>query len=204
MAPHPKSMPAPGSNNFTQFVNTTTTATTTTALPMLAQIHSEGKNVDKSKIGTTELIFCYGFLAIVFGAFISLLLIDVWRKHGPKRDPNERSFIMKRVDKAHEKYFICKDHFNRLFIGRKNVGNVDHAVARDFDSQAIIDRLAAKPASAETGTVAETTEEKNNGPMEGVEITVTPLDLPFLVNTDVEDVNVKDANAGNEKAAAGL
>jgi hypothetical protein len=209
MAAYSEPMSAPGSlSNFTQFINTTT------ATPMIVPIRP-GK---ETKEGKTELIFCWGFLAIVFIAFASLLAIDVYHKHGPERDANERSFIMKRFDKAHEKYYICKDNFNRLFIWRKkNVGDVEHAVARDFDSQTIIDRLAAKPASAEAATLTENTAGKTGRLMERVAVTVTPLDMSFLEHNTVEDaavesitfedatvenIIVEDANAGYDKAAS--
>ncbi|KAL7927070.1 hypothetical protein ACQKWADRAFT_279443 [Trichoderma austrokoningii] len=166
---------------------------------------------DQTPEGPTELGFSYAFLGAVGIAFIVLILVDVWMKHGPKSAPGERSWFKVKFDKAKGRYFVCKDTFNRLFISDKRrleEANKKAKAQKVFDSQKIIDRLAAKPATEKAPSMVEETEEKNVGPMAGIEVKVTPLDMPFLrdgaaADTFAETV-AKDGTPKTDDGAPGL
>ncbi|EHK40081.1 uncharacterized protein TrAtP1_006126 [Trichoderma atroviride] len=165
---------------------------------------------DKTPEGPTELGFSYAFLAAVGVAFVVLICVDVYAKHGPKPTPGERVWYKRKFDKAKGGYYVCKDTLNRLFVRKKQRLDLENAVAtqRTFDSQKIIDRLAAKPAAEKAPTMVEgaEAEEKSAGPMAGIEVRVTPLDMPFLrdgaaVDTAVKDGTPKSDDAGGSGAA---
>ncbi|KAL7796786.1 hypothetical protein V8C37DRAFT_400138 [Trichoderma ceciliae] len=193
MAAFSRPMIVPGSlGNVTQFVNTTALPLETLVRPL-----HEGKQ----KEDKTDLIFAYAIIGAIFAAFFGIVLADLCRKHMPKRDPNHRSLVMKGVDKVHEK-LVASSHnsFARLFTKKKSRGSdIESAAAKDLDSQAIIDRLAAKPAGTEAALSAASDEGKSVGPMASIEVTVTPLKLPFLDRAKVEN-----ANADHDRAVVGL
>lgn len=164
--------------------------------------------LEKSEEGLTELGFSYAFLAAIGIAFIVLIFTDVYIKHGPKPTPGKRAWYKRKFDKAKGGYYVCKDTFNKLFVKRKGGFDLERAgeAPKTFDSQKIIDRLAAKPATDKAPTMVENAEGKNTGPMAGIEVKVTPLDMPFLMddaveNTAAKDKAVKGDNAGGDGAA---
>lgn len=167
--------------------------------------------LDRSPEGLTELGFSYAFLAVVGIVFVVLILVDIYVKHGPKPTPGKRVWYKRKFDKAKGGYYVFKDTFNRLFVRRKKRLDVESAEAapKTFDSEKIIDRLAAKPATDKAPTMVGNTEEKITGPMAGIEVRVTPLDMPFLrdgaaADTAAKDGTPKSDNAGSDGAAAGF
>ncbi|KAK1254672.1 hypothetical protein MKX08_008667 [Trichoderma sp. CBMAI-0020] len=164
---------------------------------------------DKTPEGPTELGFSYAFLAAVGVVFVVLICADVYIKHGPKPAPGERVWYKRKFDKAKGGFYVCKDTFNRLFVRNKQRLDLENAAAtqRTFDSQKIIDRLAAKPAAEKAPTLVEDTEAENiTGPMAGIEVKVTPLDMPFLrddaaTDTAAKNVTPKSDDAGSSGAA---
>lgn len=164
--------------------------------------------LEKSEEGPTELGFSYAFLAAIGLAFIALILADVYIKHGPKPTPGKRVWYKRKFDKAKGGYYVCKDTFNKLLVKRKR--RLDHeraeAAPKIFDSQKAIEKLAAKPAGDRAATMVETAEEKSTGPMAGIEVKVTPLDMPFLkdnaaAGTAPKDGALKSDNVGSDGAA---
>jgi hypothetical protein len=162
---------------------------------------------DKTPEGPTELGFSYTFLGIIAMAFVVVIAMDVYIKHGPKPTPGKRLWYKRKFDKAKGGYYVCKDTFNRLFVRRKQRLDLESAATaqRTFDSQKIIDRLAAKPATEKAPSMVENAEAKDKStvPMTGVEVEVTPLDMPFLRDTDTvaQDGIFRSANAGGGGAA---
>ncbi|KAL7897106.1 hypothetical protein HDV63DRAFT_379932 [Trichoderma sp. SZMC 28014] len=163
-------------------------------------------DLEKTPEGLTELGFCYCFLAVVCIAFVVLIAVDVYIKHGPKPVPGERVWYKRKYDKAKGGYYVCKDTFNRLFVRRnKSLGQENAATApRTFDAQKtqkIIDRLAAKPATEKAPSMVDDAgvEEKSAGPMAGIEVKVTPLDMPFLRDGDAADTG-KDGTSKSDDA----
>ncbi|PON30917.1 hypothetical protein TGAM01_v200337 [Trichoderma gamsii] len=160
---------------------------------------------DKTPEGPTELGFCYAFLAVVGIAFVVLIAADVYVKHGPKPIPGERVWYKRKFDKARGGYYVCKDTFNRLFVHRKKRLDLESAAAvqRTFDSQKIIDRLAARPATEKAPTMVENAEaeEKCTGPMSGIEVKVTPLDMSFLRDGAAADTAAKDGAPKSDNAS---
>lgn len=162
--------------------------------------------LDKTPEGPTELGFSYCFLAVVCIAFIVLIAVDVYVKHGPKPVPGERVRYKRKFDKAKGGYFVCKDTFNRLFVRKKKLDLESTATAqRTFDSQKIIDRLATKPATEKAPSMVDDAgaEEKSTGPMAGIEVRVTPLDMPFLRDGDAVDTVPKDGTFKSDDAGGG-
>lgn len=164
--------------------------------------------LEKSEDGPTELGFSYAFLAAVGVAFIVLILVDVYIRYAPKPTLGKRVWYQRRFDKAKGGYYVCKDRFSKLLVKRKRRLDIENAgaVPRIFDSQKIIDRLAAQPASDRVATTVEDAEGKSPGPMSGIEVKVTPLDMPFLRDDAAEssaakDDTVKSGNAGADGAA---
>ncbi|KAM0478111.1 hypothetical protein ACHAPX_005299 [Trichoderma viride] len=149
---------------------------------------------DKTPEGPTELGFSYAFLAAVGIVFVVLIVVDVYMNHGPKPTPGERVWYKRKFDKARGGYYVCKDTLNRLFVRRKKRLDLESAEAtqRTFDSENIINRLAAKPATEKAPTMVDGAEaEKMTGPMSGIEVKVTPLDMPFL-RDGAADIAAKD------------
>ncbi|KAL6888053.1 hypothetical protein GGI43DRAFT_230925 [Trichoderma evansii] len=196
MAPAIYLVPSPVIRRVPDFVATNATAT-----------HNY---LEKSEEGLTELGFSYAFLAAVGIAFIVLIVVDIYIKHGPKPTPGEPAWYQRKFDKAKGGYYVFKDGFNKLLVKRKRRLGLESAEAapKIFDSQKIIDRLAAKPASDRPASMVEDAEEKSPGPMSGIEVKVTPLDLPFLKDDAAENSAPKDNTAKGDNAdsdrAAGL
>lgn len=154
---------------------------------------------DKTPEGQTELGFSYAFLAAVGIAFVVLICVDVYVQYGPKPMPGDRVWYKRKFDNAKGGFYVCRDTFNRLFVRRKKRLDLESAAVtqRTFDSQNIIDRLAAKPATEKAPTMVEDAEakEKSTGPMAGIEVKVTPLDIPFLRDSAAAEAAAKDAAA---------
>lgn len=98
----------------------------------------------------TAVIMSYIFLAVVFLLFLALILADVYIKYMPEREPDYRNPVLRGIDWTYENViYPVQDFF------KKKPGPAEPWVEKQFDSQAIIDRLAAKPAADVTVTETE-------------------------------------------------
>lgn len=127
-----------------------------------------------SKIDKKSLVLSSAILAVFFSSFFLIMVMDVYQKCMAREDGRRRSF---------RKGFI--DRMQRGFTKMSSRKGAENASANITGSRTI-DRLAARPA----GVLAEIDEEKMVGlvldPMERIEVTGTPFEVPFLEGVVVD------------------
>ncbi|RFU77002.1 hypothetical protein TARUN_5249 [Trichoderma arundinaceum] len=174
-------MLSPGSlSNLTHFVNTSKLPVETHVQPLPKERAPEDK---------TDLVFAGAIMGAILVIFVGIVLVDLCRKHAPRRDPNGGNFINRLYATS---MADRNNRFTRLFTKqKKRGGDVESAAAGEDESLAAVDRLATDSSKTVPGLLAKD-EAKSVGPMANVDVTVTPLEMPFLQSIKEEDMNVVD------------